>query len=232
MTLIQPRWPAPASIKAFTTTRLAWGDKSSRLPEERQRLVDTFHLPAEPIFLTQTHSDIALEAKPENRDQTGDGSYTHTPLNICVAMTADCLPVLACHQSGRAVAACHAGWRGLASGIIENTLLGLNEPMNELYVWLGPAIGSQQFEVGNDVVQAFVQKNPDAIQCFQSTRPDKWLADIYALARQRLIALGVSPEAIFGGEHCTKTEEALFFSYRREKENAGRMASLIWIQPN
>ncbi len=231
MNVIEPNWPAPKNIKACTTTRDFWGNKSARLPEERTRLVNLLNLPAEPIFLNQTHSAIALEAKPEHRDQTGDGSFTHEPNQVCVAMTADCLPVLACHQSGRSVAACHAGWRGLAAGIIETTLTGLNEPMNELYIWQGPAIGAQQFEVGEDVVQAFTQKDPRAIHCFQSTKPGKWLADIYALARQRLITLGVKPEHIYGGDYCTLSDPALFYSYRREKENAGRMASLIWIQP-
>ena len=134
MNVIYPNWPAPTAVKACTTTRHFWGDKSSRLPEERQRLTQLLNLPTEPIFLTQTHSTIALEAKPEHRDLTGDGSFTHQPNHVCVAMTADCLPVLACHQTGRAVAACHAGWRGLAAGIIESTLTGLNEPMNELYI--------------------------------------------------------------------------------------------------
>lgn len=227
---IQPDWPAPASVKAYTTVRGLWGDQSSRLPEARERLKQILALPSAPIFLNQTHSNIALEALPEHSDHVGDGSYTHRPNHVCVTLTADCLPVLICNQQGTAVAAAHAGWRGLASGVVENTINALNEPLDDLLVWLGPAIGPQKFEVGDDVVSAFTQHDPEALQGFRAQPNQKWLADIYALARHRLTRLGIPASQIYGGGRCTHTESDTFYSFRREKDQAGRMASLIWFE--
>jgi YfiH family protein len=227
---ITPDWPAPSHVRACTTVRGFWGGQSSRLPEEREKLVALLKLPEVPVFLNQTHSNIALEATPEHRDQTGDGSFTRKANRICVAMTADCLPVLACNPEGTVVAAAHAGWRGLAGGIVENTLTAMNEPFANLLIWLGPAIGPHKFEVGDDVYHAFTQNDPAAAIGFKAQPNHKWLADIYTLARHRLVKLGINPAHIYGGTHCTHTESEAFYSFRREKDQAGRMASLIWIQ--
>lgn len=233
MNVITPEWKAPAHVRACTTLRHFWGDRgdlSSQLAAEREKLRHLLGLREAPIFLNQTHSNIALPAIPENQDATGDASYTREPHRVCVTLTADCLPVLITHQTGRSVAAAHAGWRGLAGGVVENTFKAMNEAPAECLVWLGPAIGPQRFEVGNDVVLAFTQIHPEAEACFSPQPHQKWLADIYALARVRLARLGVLPQNISGGTHCTLTESDLFFSYRRDKERSGRMASLIWIQ--
>ena len=227
---LMPHWPAPKHVRAFTTVRDFWGEKSSRLPEERERLVHLLNLPDTPIFLNQTHSTIALEALPEHRDHTGDATYTREANRVCVAMTADCLPVLACNTGGTVVAATHAGWRGLAGGVVENTITALNEPFTNLLIWLGPAIGPSKFEVGDDVYHAFTEHDPAAAVGFKTQPNHKWMADIYTLARHRLVKLGINPANIYGGTHCTHTESETFYSFRREKDQAGRMASLIWIQ--
>jgi YfiH family protein len=185
-------------------------------------------LPNEPIWLTQTHSTIAVEAIPEHAEQTADASYTDTVNRVCVVLTADCLPLLICNSRGTKVAAIHAGWRGLAGGIIENTLEKLALPGSELLVWLGPAIGPQKFEVGNDVYDAFIAQDESARMAFIPKAHDKWLANLYLLATQRLNKLGVT--AIYGGDYCTHTQSDLFFSYRRDHGKTGRMASAIWIQ--
>lgn len=227
---LMPDWPAPKHIRAFTTVRSVWGENSSVPPEERTKLVDALQLPGMPVFLNQTHSNIALEALPQHSGQVGDASYTRETNRVCVTLTADCLPVLFCNQAGTAVAAAHAGWRGLAGGVLENTLTAMNEPLNTMLVWLGPAIGPEKFEVGDDVYQAFTQNDPGAAIGFKPQPSGKWLANIYALARHRLAATGINPAHIYGGTHCTYTESDTFYSFRREKEKAGRMASLIWIQ--
>jgi YfiH family protein len=229
MSLITPNWPAPANIKACTTVRSIWGGPNQ--PEEstsnRARLVSALSLPADPVWLKQTHSTIVVEAKPEFRDAEADASYSDQPKQICLVLTADCLPVLICNRQGTQVAAAHAGWRGLANGIIENTVNTLESDPADLLVWLGPAIGPEKFEVGDDVYQAFTRQDPESTSCFIATKPGKWLANLYDLARRRLNKLGVTE--IFGGEFCTHTQEQLFYSWRRDQQKAGRMASLIWI---
>lgn len=230
MTPIKPDWPAPASIRAYTTVKGVWGDQSSCLPSARESLVEQLGLPSLPVFLNQKHTNLALEATPEHRDQIADASFTRIPNRVCIALTADCLPVLICNKEGSAVAAVHAGWRGLAAGVVENTVHALNEPYSTLLVWLGPAIGPEKFEVGQDVFDAFTQHDNDAATCFQARQEGKWLANLYALARHRLTRLGVPATQIYGGERCTYTEADTFYSFRREKDQAGRMASLIWIQ--
>jgi len=143
-------------------------------------------------------------------------------------MTADCLPVLFCDKAGTRVAAAHAGWRGLAAGVLEHTVKTLApSPPQEILAWLGPAIGAQAFEVGEEVRETFVAHSPQAAQAFTATRSQHWLADLYLLARQRLQHLGV--QEIFGGNHCTYTDSDRFYSYRRDK-TTGRMATLIWLE--
>lgn len=241
MKFIKPEWPAPKNIKAFTTTRHGWGGRKpyhdanrgyithadANSMHENQKLITLLELPDEPIWLTQTHSAIALEATPTNQEKTADASYTQTTKRVCVVQTADCLPLLICNKQGTAIAAIHAGWRGLAGGIIETTLAAMQQPTHDLLVWLGPAIGPQKFEVGKDVLDAFVNRYPDAHPAFKPHTEGKWLANLYELAKLDLQKAGVTQ--IYGGDYCTYTQDELFFSYRRENGKTGRMASLIWM---
>ena len=154
-----------------------------------------------------------------------DAAFTSVKNKVCVVMTADCLPMLICNQQGTQVAAAHAGWRGLHAGVIEATLEKFSDSPQKLLVWLGPAIGPDAFEVGEEVRNAFLQDMPDANMAFRTNRPGHWLADIYMLARLRLQRYGV--ESIYGGNFCTYSDRERFYSYRRDGKT-GRMASLIW----
>ncbi|TWC11262.1 MULTISPECIES: peptidoglycan editing factor PgeF [unclassified Pseudomonas] len=234
-----PDWPAPARVKACVTTRaggvsvepfdsLNLGDHVDDDPgavtENRRRLTDRFAI--RPAWLRQVHGIAVVEADP-TQVATADASWTATPGIACTAMTADCLPVLFCNRAGTRVAAAHAGWRGLANGVLEATLDSLATPADEILAWLGPAIGPQAFEVGPEVREAFIAHLPQAVQAFvPSHNAGKFLADIYALARLRLAARGVS--AVYGGGLCTVTDPR-FFSYRRSPRT-GRFASLVWIE--
>ncbi|MGX9570113.1 peptidoglycan editing factor PgeF [Pseudomonas viciae] len=234
-----PDWPAPARVKACVTTRaggvslapfdsLNLGDHVDDDPvavaENRRRLTDRFAI--RPAWLQQVHGVAVVEADPA-QVATADASWTATPGIACTAMTADCLPVLFCNRAGTRVAAAHAGWRGLANGVLETTLDSLQVPPDEILAWLGPAIGPQAFEVGPEVRDAFIAQLPQAAQAFvPSHNAGKFLADIYALARLRLAARGVT--AVYGGGLCTVTDPR-FFSYRRNPRT-GRFASLIWIE--
>ncbi|WP_210641003.1 peptidoglycan editing factor PgeF [Pseudomonas sp. Tri1] len=233
-----PDWPAPAWVKACVTTRAGGvslapfdslnlgdhvGDDPGAVAENRRRLTDRFAM--RPAWLQQVHGVAVVEADP-TQVATADASWTATPGIACTAMTADCLPVLFCNRAGTRVAAAHAGWRGLANGVLEATLDNLEVPVGEVLAWLGPAIGPQAFEVGPEVREAFIAQLPQAAQAFvPSHNVGKFLADIYALARLRLAARGVT--AVYGGGLCTVTDPR-FFSYRRNPRT-GRFASLIWI---
>lgn len=240
--LITPDWPAPANVWAYSTTRQGGvsvvpyqslnlgdhvGDVEGCVNENRQRLIDQLKIPSSPAWLQQVHG---CEVYPLGRRQSGivtaDASYTRESAQVCVVMTADCLPLLITNQAGTVVAAVHAGWRGLCNGVVENTLSQLACPPEELMVWLGPAIGPQAFEVGAEVREAFIARDPQAAYAFTPRDEQHWLADIYLLARQRLQRLGVS--AVYGGNHCTYSQCQQFFSYRRDGVT-GRMASLIWL---
>ncbi|CAN1604604.1 peptidoglycan editing factor PgeF [Pseudomonas mediterranea] len=234
-----PDWPAPARVKACVTTRaggvsvapfdsLNLGDHVDDDPgavaENRRLLTDRFDV--RPAWLQQVHGIAVVEADP-TRVATADASWTATPGIACTAMTADCLPVLFCNRAGTRVAAAHAGWRGLANGVLEATLDSLATPADEILAWLGPAIGPQAFEVGPEVREAFIAHLPQAVQAFvPSHNAGKFMADIYALARLRLAARGVL--AVYGGGLCTVTDPR-FFSYRRSPRT-GRFASLVWIE--
>jgi YfiH family protein len=220
---LQPGWPAPAHIKAYTTFRSGWTSR-----QQGPALDTIIHVPEDPIWLNQTHSNIVLPATPENRDQIGDASFTSTPRRVCVALTADCLPVLITNKQGTKVAAIHAGWRGLAAGIVEETIKAMNLPAEDLLVWLGPAIGPKKFEVGKDVYDAFTTQHVESMAAFVPYTEGKWLANIYELARIRLMLIGVTE--VYGGDFCTYTREDLFFSFRRDKSKKGNMANLIWIE--
>lgn len=233
---LQPDWPAPLNVKAYTTLRTSWGDHSQygesddAAKKSDYALKILLQLPTNPLWITQKHTSIAIEATPENKDQIADATFSKQPNQVCAILTADCLPVLICNKKGTHVAAIHAGWRGLAGGIIESTLQALAQPADDLLVWFGPAIGPQKFEVGKDVYAAFTQKHRESAAAFTPHTEDKWLADLYALAKIRLKIRGISQ--IYGGDFCTYTQDDLFFSYRRDKSKTGRMASLIWIDGN
>lgn len=228
MKYIQPTWPAPAKIKAYSTLQNGWYERDPKSPEARQRLKSLLHLPNEPIWINQTHSTIVLEATLENKDCIADATFTTKPHHICAILTADCLPILLCNQQGTYVAAIHAGWRGLANGIIEKTLNTATCPEDTLMAWLGPAISQQKFEVGKDVYDAFTLLHPEAANAFIPQSGNKWLANLYELAKLRLKLNGVSQ--IYGGDFCTFTQEDLFLSYRRSQADTARMAHLIWIE--
>jgi YfiH family protein len=224
MKMIKPTWPAPPSVHAFTTTRALWLGQHGADDAE---VVTTFELPTRPIWLKQHHGITVVEATPENFQQAADASFTSQPGTICAILTADCLPVLICDRQGSQVAAIHAGWRGLSAGIIEATLDQLTIAPEDTLVWLGPAIGPQKFEVGEDVYDAFVSQHDAAKMAFSPHQPQKWLANLYALAKLRLNFRGIND--IYGGDYCTHTQDKLFYSYRRDQGQTGRMASLIWI---
>ncbi|AOE62265.1 peptidoglycan editing factor PgeF [Pseudomonas corrugata] len=234
-----PDWPAPARVKACITTRAGGvsvapfdslnlgdhvDDDPAAVTENRRRLTDQFAI--RPAWLQQVHGIAVVEADP-TLVAAADASWTATPGIACTAMTADCLPVLFCNRAGTHVAAAHAGWRGLANGVLEATLDSLQVPAVDVLAWLGPAIGPQAFEVGPEVREAFIAQLPQSAQAFvPSHNAGKFLADIYALARLRLAARGVS--AVYGGGLCTVTDPR-FFSYRRSPRT-GRFASLVWIE--
>ena len=238
--LLTPDWPAPASVRACVTTRQGGvslppfdtfnlgdhvGDDPAAVAQNRLRLSGEFDI--QPAWLKQVHGLVVADADP-SRVVEADASWTDRPGIACTVMTADCLPVLFCDQAGTQVAAAHAGWRGLAGGVLEATLDRLDVPPAQVLVWLGPAIGPQAFEVGLEVRDAFTAVHPEAARAFvDGERPGKLMADIYALARIRLAARGVT--AVYGGGLCTVSDER-FFSYRRTPQG-GRFASLVWLAP-
>lgn len=235
---IVPDWPAPARVKACVTTRAGGvsvapfdslnlgthvGDDPVAVKKNRQRLLS--QLGCKPAWLQQVHGIDVLEAAPETLAEA-DASWTATPGIACTVMTADCLPALFCDRNGTRVAAAHAGWRGLAAGVLEATLDALAVAPEDTLVWLGPAIGPQAFEVGAEVREAFVSQHAQAAQAFgASLNPGRYMADIYELARIRLAARGVA--AVYGGGFCTYSDPR-FYSYRRAART-GRFASLIWL---
>lgn len=206
------------------------GDDPNSVASNRQCLREQLALPSDPLWLQQVHSSVVVEAETEDFQQPpqADAIVCCTPGVVCAVQTADCLPVLLSNRRGDCIAAVHAGWRGLSHSIIEKTVAAMAVDPAELLAWFGPAIGPQAFEVGRDVVDEFVNFNRDHAQAFVQISETRWLADIYALARQRLETAGVSH--IAGGDRCTVSETEYFFSYRRDGVT-GRMASLIWVDP-
>lgn len=242
MHFIAPNWPAPARVRACTTLRSGGvsvapydafnlaehvGDALPDVHTNRQLLYKMLDLPNEPIWLEQTHSTQVVPALPHNQGKEADASFTTEAQQVCVVMTADCLPILLCQCDGNQIGAIHAGWRGLANGIIEQTLAQFNFPPHEILAWLGPAIGPQVFEVGDEVRALFLQTQPEAAGAFLPSPQGRWLANLYILATLRLQRLGVTQ--IFGGDYCTYSMPDKFFSYRRDGNKTGRMASLIWL---
>ncbi|MCW8988039.1 MAG: peptidoglycan editing factor PgeF [Gammaproteobacteria bacterium] len=242
MNWIKADWPAPDFIKAGTTTRQGGvsespytsfnlathvGDELAAVKQNRAILNKCLNLPGEPQWLEQIHSTRAVLLPDEVTTPKADAAYTSNKDTVCTVMTADCLPLLITDKQGSCVAAIHAGWRGLCDGIIEVTIKKLPVAAETLMVWLGPAIGADVYEVGEEVYNAFALHDKEARQAFTPVSEGHWLFDIYHLARLRLNKIGVTQ--IYGGDHCTFTEKENFFSYRRDGVS-GRMASLIWIE--
>ncbi|MDO9007306.1 MAG: peptidoglycan editing factor PgeF [Thiobacillus sp.] len=236
--MIVPDWPAPPHVKSLMTTRESgvsqapWaslnlgdhvGDDPAHVAANRAHLRRA--LPSEPGWLKQVHGTSVVEVGLNVHE--ADAAFSRQAGTVCAVLTADCLPVLFCDRVGSVVAAAHAGWRGLADGVLEATVAAMQVPPGDILAWMGAAIGPQAFEVGEEVRQVFVAQHPQATAAFVQHVPGKWLADIYQLARIRLNHGGVS--AVYGGGRCTFTETDHFFSYRRDGVT-GRMASLIWLE--
>lgn len=250
--VIAPDWQGvPARIHAICTTRTGGvslasygdgagggglnlgdhvGDDAQAVASNRALL--NASLPSNVIFLSQVHGTIACDAASLDSMVVADAAYTSQTGKVCAVLTADCLPVLFSDRKGKVVAAAHAGWRGLAGGVLQNTVARMRRAgAEDIVAWLGPAIGAGKFEVGPDVVDAFAGQATIPADCFklksEPGQPDKYWADIYGLARQVLATVGVVQ--VYGGQYCTVTDAGQFYSYRRDGVT-GRMASLIWIE--
>lgn len=244
MEFLSAKWAVSNKVRAFSTTRQGGvslppfdslnlgdhvNDDSKSVERNRCLLKEAANLPQFPLYLNQIHSTRVIELPYQGSDIDADAVYTNQPNQVCLVMTADCLPVLFAAKDGSEVAAAHAGWRGLCDGILENTVAKFRCPPNEICAWLAPAISAKAFQVGGEVVEQFCAFDPNALQAFQNDplASGKFYGDLYQIARQRLNRVGVTE--ISGGEHCTFSEKERFFSYRRDKIT-GRMAHLIWIQ--
>jgi purine-nucleoside/S-methyl-5'-thioadenosine phosphorylase / adenosine deaminase len=212
--VIIPDWHAPASVRALVTTR-EFGDVSTE--EARHRLQAL--LPGEPAWLKQVHGNRVVEVE-HSQIREADAAIARKMASVCVVQMADCMPVLFSDEAGTTVAAAHAGWRGLAGGVLEATVVAMGIPPQRLIAWLGPAIGPQVYEVGDEVRAAFGGYEA----AFQPTRPGHWLLDLYAVARRKLSGL----KAVSGGGFCTYSEPERFFSYRRDRTRS-RMGAFIWL---
>jgi polyphenol oxidase len=245
LAVITPEWAAPGRVRAAFTLRRggvsrapfdtlnvgsALGDEPEAVAENRKRIRATLALPADPLWLDQVHGTDVVTDRDLYAGRTleprADATVTGVAGRVCAIRVADCLPVLFAARDGSAVAAAHAGWRGLASGVLEATVRALDTAPSELLVWLGPSIGPRHFEVGADVRTAFLTGDPGAAVAFEQNERGRWQCDLPALARRRLAALGI--HAIDGGVWCTHADRERFFSYRRDGR-CGRMAALIWL---
>jgi polyphenol oxidase len=215
------------------------GDDPENVERNRELLARLAGLPSPPHWLRQVHgTHVVRFDKPafhavdgggdviQSAPSQADAAVTATPGVVLAVLTADCLPVLLAGADGRAIGVAHAGWRGLAAGVLERTIEAMHVPPATLQAWLGPAAGPDAYEVGDEVRTAFVDADPAAAAAFRQTRPGHWLCDLYALARQRLVSCGV--RRVTGGEHCTISDAARFFSHRRDGRS-GRMATVAWI---
>jgi hypothetical protein len=246
--ILRPDWPAPPTVCAAQSLRIGGvstgpfaslnlgahvGDNPQAVAENRARLKRALALPAEPLWLAQAHGVHVVDADDATGDRTlaGDALLTRRAGKVCAIQTADCLPVLFANAAGSCVGAAHAGWRGLAAGVLEALVHAIGEPGAHLFAWFGPAIGPGAFEVGDEVRAAFVARDPRAAKAFVANARGRWMADLYLLARQRLAAVGVT--RIYGGGLCTMSDPTRFFSHRRAgpgAKSSGRMATLIWLQ--
>jgi polyphenol oxidase len=241
---ITPDWPAPARVKAAATLRTGGvsegtfasfnlgahvGDDANAVAENRRLLEAALQLPAEPTWLNQVHGTTVVEAgaiDPTAARPAADASVALNNNAVCVVLTADCLPVIFCDRAGTRVAAAHAGWRGLVGGVLAETIKALNVPPSELLAWLGPAIEQDAFEVGPEVLEQFVARDPNNSAAFQTNARGRWQADLYQLARNELARLGLT--SVHGGGFKCFADSERFFSYRREPRT-GRMATLVWL---
>jgi len=245
--LLWADWPAPARVRAVTTLRRGrgigrslppfdafnlgdrCGDDPAAVAANRQSLQTLLDLPATPHWLRQVHGcDVHQAGKPSIDAPQADAAVSREVGAVLTILSADCLPVLFCAADGAEVAAAHAGWRGLAAGVLEATLAAMRTPPAGLHAWLGPAAGAGAYEVGADVRDALLGGDPNAAGAFTPTRPGHWLCDLPRLARRRLHAAGL--DSVHGGQFCTISDPRRFFSHRRDG-TGGRMASLIWIAP-
>lgn len=249
MERIIPDWPAPEKVRAFSTLRTGgfsrppYGDANGGLglnlgthvgddPEavRKNRALLRAGLPSEPVWLNQVHGADVVEADKVSGIPDADAAWTTVAGKVCIIMTADCLPVLLCAADGKAVGAAHGGWRGLAAGVLQHTVKAMRARSDApIMAWLGPAIGPQSFEVGCEVREAFVSQNPAMAPSFvpEAGVPGKFMADIYGIARTILERQGIT--AVYGGDRCTVTEAACFYSFRRDQGKTGRMATGIWL---
>ena len=241
---IFPDWPAPPPVRAAVTTRLGpgisaapferfnlglrSGDAVDAVAANRSALQQALRLPSPPRWLRQVHGISVAQLGPlaGPDEPQADAAISHIPGTVLAILTADCLPVLFCADDGSEIGAAHAGWRGLAAGVLEATLTQLETPVHRLFAWLGPSIGAASYEVGEEVRDAFVVSDAGAAACFAPTRTGHWFADLAGLARRRLQAAGV--RQIHGGGFDTLVD-ARFYSYRRDGARSGRLASLIWL---
>ena len=237
-----PAWPAPAGVKAFVTTRaggvsegehasmnlgLSSGDDPARVA--RNRAIVRARLPSQPTYMVQVHGvDVAdLDRLATGERPRADAAVTATRGRAAAVLTADCMPLFLCERSGTRVAVAHAGWRGMAAGVIENAVAALRADAGEIVAWMGPAIGPDAFEIGPEVRDAFLAADPEARAAFRAHTPGKFMADLYTLARRRLARIGV--DEVHGGGFCTFHDAVRFFSYRRRKAS-GRMGAFIWME--
>ena len=236
---IVPGWPAASRVHALITTRaggvstgaFAGLNLSLRVGDDpgsvaRNRAILRACLPADPTWMKQVHGTAVADPDSAAADTEADAAVTRRPGRVCAVMTADCLPVLLSDRDGSVVGIAHAGWRGLASGVIESTVRAMDAPPAKMIAFIGPGIGPRRYEVGDDVRRAFVSRDADAAGAFAPGTEGKYFADLCALARARLSVAGVA--AVFGGGYCTACEDR-FFSFRRD-HTTGRMASLIWLE--
>lgn len=250
---IAPDWPVPPGVCAFTTVRHGAGrspapfdhfnlgnrsapdgDDPAVVQANRDELAARFGLPSPPHWLRQVHGVAVrrFDAPPQAdaAEPEADAAVTSTPGVVLAILTADCLPVVFAARDGSEVAAAHAGWRGLADGVLEATLAAMRARPDEVVAWLGPAAGPERYEVGVEVYDAFVSRDWACGSAFRCTRPDHWLVDLYALARRRLERAGLAAGQVHGGGLCTISDAGRFFSHRRDRRT-GRMATLAWMQP-
>jgi YfiH family protein len=246
--LLRPDWPAPANVRAVCTLRdggvsaapyellnlaVHVGDDAQAVAANRQRLCEELRLSGEPRWLTQIHGTKVFDAdraalSGSSVAPEADAAITRRSGNVLAVLVADCMPILLCRRDGAGVAIAHAGWRGLATGVVEASVDALGAGGEQLLAWLGPAIGASHFEVGDEVRAAFLSHDERASAAFTRNARGRWQCDLYQLARQRLQALGVG--AIHGERRCTYRERESFFSYRRDGRT-GRFAALIWMDP-
>lgn len=241
ITFVKPDWPLSDHVHALTTTRQGGvshppfdslnlathvHDNPADVTENRHRLKTELLLPNDPFWLNQQHTNRVINLD-ETNSQDADGSYTAKKDIICCVLTADCLPILLSDKSGTEVAAIHAGWRGLASGIIDNGIKHFKHSPKELFAWIGPAISRDHYEIDNSVRSQFLHNDIDSAPAFIPSRTDHWRLDLPKLAKQYLKKCGITQ--IYGGDYCTFSDVKRFYSYRRDGGKTGRIATLIWL---